>query len=523
MCILSFYTSIRERSLSVRPLNRATSSVLHVSFVLLLLLICTPHVMAQGNAAEPGFTDGPDALFFNPAHLHASGANHKIVLRLPGSSAQLGGGLLNVPVYNQYLTKNRTLTTSLQQQMLDEWFPGGRGSTEHAGAEAYISGIGLSYTTGRHAVGLAQRLRMLGQISGSRGLFEVGFGGLDQQLFADETPLDAQLSSALLMQFSAGYSFQVLKSDRSFFFGRPLEIYAGVAPAVLIGYQGLEAKLSSGLQIQGDSLVNHSFTYDVRTHGQLSRQLQNFAAAKAASGPRENPDLSNFIDNPFSDLGEVAGYGFGLNLGIHMKAGLSPRFLDLAFFGAGPRELDVSIGLTDLGSAVYDSDAARFTHSDILEWRGVGLDERWIEQEFEGNADDYLDYVLQDSLGSDVYLSYDVREAGSTTVRLPTRLHLGTQLRAGRAAGHVFVAKGFNQSGLNSRRISFATGLEYSPLQWLPLRAGLRGGGSYGSRFDAGLGIRTGHFELDASASTAISAAKSGSWGGFSLSSRLKF
>ncbi|MFW6347795.1 MAG: DUF5723 family protein [Cyclonatronaceae bacterium] len=470
-----------------------------------------------------GPQNGPEALFSNPAFLHNTDAGHSFVLHLPGGSAELGGGLFNVPVYNRYLTQNRVLTAEMQRKMLDQWFPDGRNSRETAGFEAGLTGGGLSYTAGRHSFGLAHMLRFTGHANTRRGVLEAGLGGLNQDFFAEPTPLDGSFSAALFTQISAGYSIRLLQETRSFVFGRPLEIYAGAAPSLLLGHQGLKADLRSRLQIEGDSLLRHQFSYELHTHGRFSRQLQEFAAAKEGSGARENPDLSTFIDRPFANRSEVAGYGFGLNLGLHANVGLSPDFLKAAFFGSGPREIHLSLALSDLGHARFSSDAARFTHSDVLEWRGVNLDERWINQEFEGNADDYIDYVLQDSLGSDTYLSYESSPHAQTRIALPTRLHLATQLRAGRAAAGLAFTKGFNSSGLNSKRLAVATNMEYSTLHWLILRSGLRAGGSQPGRFDSGLGIRTRRFEIDSSLSTTFNPENGGSWYGFSLASRLKF
>lgn len=500
--------------------------------IAILLLILAPAfasgVLAQGNGfgygtSLPGTASGPDALFSNPAFLHSPEAEYRFELRFPGASAAIGGGLLNVPVYNRYLTQNRILTPEIQRRMLSEWFPEGGSSRERAGAEAAIAGPGLSYSSGRHAFGLAQQLRGIGQVSATRGIFEAGFGGLDQQLFEERTPLDAQASSAVFMQLAAGYSIRLIKQERSFFFGRPMELYAGAAPALLLGYQGMEANLRSQLQVQGDSLVQHRFTYDLHTHGRLARQLRAFADAKAASGARQNPNLRHFIEEPFADFNEIAGYGFGLNLGLRAKISLSDAFLDAAFIGSGPRELHLSLALTDLGSARFSSDAARFSHADVLEWRGVNISEAWINQEFEGNADDYLEYALQDSLGSDTYLSYQTHEQASTRIQLPARLQLGGWLQAGKAAAGLSFVKGFNESGINSRRLGFSTGLEYKTLGWLPLRAGMQAGGGYGGRAELGAGITTRRFELDASFSTALRASANGSWNGFHLSSRLRF
>lgn len=485
-------------------------------------------LLAQGNTtAHNGQTDeileGPDALFLNPAYLHADGASHSYTLSLPGINLSAGGGLINIPVYNRYLTNDLVLDRATQQQMLNAWFPGGSGSAESAGMDVKVSGLGLGYTRGKHSFGLSQNWRVLGSGAATKGIFEAGFGGISQELFGEPTAMNISFESALLMQLTAGYSYRILDQQNSFFFGMPVRLYAGMAPSLIVGYQGMQADMNSSLHQQGDSLSVHRFTYNISTHGELSRQLQEFAAAKQASGARENPDLANFIDDPFSDIGDVGGYGFGMNLGVRMKADLPPGFLDLGFFGKGARTLDLGLALIDLGSAKYGDDAARFTHSDVLEWRGINIDDRWVDNEFEGNVDDYVDFALSDSLGSDTYLSYDADPSSSYSINLPTRLAFSSQLTAGRAATHLNLTKGFNTTGLNSRRLVLNIGLEYRIPRWLPLRAGLRTGGSYGTRLDTGFGIMTKSFELDLAIATGISAEQHGNWTGISLGSRFKF
>lgn len=516
---------------SALPVSGTNTFMKNVGILFLTVLAScffSQPLLAQGNtSAHNGQTDemleGPDALFLNPAYLHADGAGHSYTLSMPGVNISAGGGLINIPVYNQYLTNDLVLDRATQQQMLNAWFPGGSGSAESAGMDIQVSGLGLGYSTGRHSFGLSQNWRVLGRGATTKGVLEAGFGGVSQELFGEPTPLNMSFESALLMQLTAGYSYRILDQQRSFFFGMPVRIYAGMAPSLILGYQGMQGKMSSSLHQQGDSLSVHRFTYNFSTHGQLSRQLQEFAAAKQASGARQNPDLADFIDDPFSDIGSVGGYGFGMNLGVRMKADLSPDFLDLSFFGKGVRSLDLGLALIDLGSAKYGDDAARFSHSDVLEWRGINLDDRWIDNEFDGNVDDYVDFALSDSLGSDVYLSYDADPASSYSINLPTRLAFSSQLTAGRAATHMNITKGFNTIGLNSRRLVLNIGLEYRIPRWLPLRAGLRTGGSYGTRFDTGFGIMSKSFELDLAVAMALSAEQHGSWTGVSLGSRFKF
>lgn len=481
-------------------------------------------------AAQPLFpisgqhtAGGPDAIFFNPAALHGGGDAPRVTISLPGVQLQGGGGLLNIPVYNQYLTRDRVLTSALQQEMLNDWFPDGRGTTEQAAFDAGISGIGFSYTRERHAFALAQQWRAIGRVSASRGVLEAGFGGMNAQLFQEQTPIDARFFSAAFMQVGAAYSARLLRQEQSFFMNRPLEVYAGLAPVFLLGYQHFDADIRSTLQIGEDGLVRHGFNYEIRTHSRLARQLQDFAAAKAASGPRDNPSLTNFIDSPFSDFSEIAGYGFGLNAGVHAKVELPGTFLDARFFGAGPRELHLAFSATDFGNINFRDDATRVTHSGILEWRGLNLDDDWIDREFEGNTNNYVTYVLEDSLASDTYLSYDAAEVNSSRIELPGRLHFSSRLDVGRMSGQLHFIRGFNNTGLNSRRVAAGTRLGYRVARWLPLHAGFISGGEYGRQLEGGFGLRFRRFELDLSASTAVKAASYGSRAGFDLKSRLTF
>lgn len=64
------------------------------------------------------------------------------------------------------------------------------------------------------------------------------------------------------------------------------------------------------------------------------------------------------------------------------------------------------------------------------------------------------------------------------------------------------LGKGFDDQGINSKRVSLATGLEYRLLGFLPIRVGMRTGGYSSTTYTAGVGLNFNFFEFNVAASS---------------------
>ena len=80
--------------------------------------------LGMGNGGT-AFIDGYNANFLNPANLmiNNSGRKPKTELGLFGGlGIQTSGSLLNLDVYDEYLTNNLIIEGTVRENMLDDWF-----------------------------------------------------------------------------------------------------------------------------------------------------------------------------------------------------------------------------------------------------------------------------------------------------------------------------------------------------------------------------------------------------------------
>ncbi len=464
---------------------------------------------------------GYDALHLNPASLYSYSDRHRFSLTIPSISFGTGGQLMNTSVYNEYLTEGRVLTDELQAEMLLKWFPNGGNQMEYGAFQTGITTLGISYRFGNHALAVGHRARAYGRTGTTKGVFEAAFGGLDDQLFADAQRLDLRTELMALSEFSAGWAGQVYYDGDSPLFGLPVRIKAGVSPKLIIAYGSFDMDFSSTLKVSGDSLVVHNFNYSLLTHGELGNNLQQYATDRDATGGT-NPSLSDYTGDSFDDFGSPAGYGFGLSLGAVADITLPAHVLDNAFFGRGSKNLQLGFALSDMGRTVISRESARITHSDELRWKGLAIDNDWIDNEFDGNIDDYVDYVLNDSLGSSTYLAYGV-DRESYTVSLPGFASLSGMLSSPKTDISVDIQKGFNNVGINSRVFRLAVGIEHRPVRVLPLRTGFATGGKNGFIVGLGTGLRMRYFTLDLGTSFSPATESRGAWAAFSFGTTYRF
>ncbi|MCH8557627.1 MAG: DUF5723 family protein [Balneolia bacterium] len=466
--------------------------------------------------------NGYDALHLNPATIFSYSDRHRLSFSIPAVSFGGGGQLVNISVYNEYLTRGRILNSEKQAEMLGKWFPNGGNQKEYGAFQTGITTLGISYRYGNHAFAAGHRFRAYGSAGVSKGVFEAAFGGLDDQLFADPQRLDMRTSVMVLSEFSAGWAGQVYYDEDSPIFGLPLRIRAGASPKLIVAYGSFDFDIQSTLKVSGDSLVVHQFNYSVLTHGELANNLQQYAFDRDAASDGVNPSLSDYTGDSFDNLGSPAGYGFGLSFGAVADITLPQHFLDNAFFGRGSKQLEVGFALSDMGRTVISRESGRVAHSGELRWRGLAIDNDWIDNEFDGNIEDYIDFVLNDSLGTSKYLGYGI-DRDSYTVSLPGYGSLSGTLRAPNADISLDLQKGFNNEGINSRVLRIGTGIEYRPLYFLPLRTGFAFGGKNGFIAGFGTGLNFRHFQLDLGTSFSPATERRGAWAAFSFGTSYRF
>lgn len=223
------------------------------------------------------------------------------------------------------------------------------------------------------------------------------------------------------------------------------------------------------------------------------------------------PDIGDYVDPEPEDFYEIKAGGMGLDLGVTAEMDINIPIAGGLF--EGPEKLRVGLSLTDLGKVRFDERVGRFAADDVLEWQGFTFDDEVIEEDFDGDRGDYLESVLTDSIGTEIYGSFAPEESESLDRPLPSRLNLGAQLVMKKLSVAVDLGRGFHTQGVNSRRLSVATGVEYRFFGFLPLRAGMHMGGKTSTSYSAGLGLEFRNFEFSFAASTVRTSSRFGAYG----------
>lgn len=476
------------------------------------------HLSARNMALGGGGTaymEGYHANFTNPGNLLLGDGSPRLTMGLLGGiSSSAGGSLLNVSVYNEYFTQGLIISDQVAVDALGAWFGNGSGTYRDAGMQLDVIPLGLSYRGKGWAASLALRSRVLVDGSMTRGLAELGVYGLDGEVFTDPTPVNAGFEVLAFHEVSAGFALQVMEIPSLFGFAENIKVYAGGAPKLLLGTHTSRLDFNSTLQIEGESenqfdLIRHDFRYSFETTGSLSEQLQEFYEARQSQGTV--PDIGDYVDPVAEDFYEIKAGGFGLDLGVTAEMDLNLPLAGGLF--EGPEKLRVGLSLTDLGTIKFDDRAERFAADDLLEWQGFTLDDEVIENEFDGDRGEYLESVLVDSIGTEVYGSFAPEGSGTLKRPLPSRLNLGGQLVMNRLSVALDFGRGFHTQGVNSRQVSMSTGVEYRLFGFLPLRAGMQTGGGTSTNYSGGIGLEFRNFEFSFAASTARKGARKGSYG----------
>jgi len=497
-------------------------------FYLLLAVGLLPLISAQAQSSHQtaqnlglggggtAYIDDYHANFVNPANLMLSSDSPRITVGLLGGiSGSAGGSLLNISVYNEYFTKGLTVSDQVAADALNEWFGGSAGNYRDAGMQLDVIPVGVSYRGERWAAALALRSRVLADASSTRGLAELGVYGLDGNVFSEPKPVNAGLEALSFHEVSLGYGMHLLSIPSLFGFAENIRVYAGAAPKLLLGAHTSRLDFNSTLQIEGESengfdLVRHDFRYVFETTGAVTDQLNRFYQDRL--GQDQVPDIADYVDPKAEDFYKIKTAGWGVDLGGTVEMDIQIPIAGALF--EGPERLRVGLSLTDVGRINFKERAGRFSADDMLEWEGFTFDDEVIDNEFNGNRDEYLESVLIDSVGAEIYGSFAPEDIESLSRPLPSRLNLGAQLIMNKLSMSVDFGRGFHSQGVNSRRLSFETGVEYRLIGVIPLRVGMRTGGVASTAYSAGIGLELRNFEFSLAASSVRSSANRGSYGG---------
>jgi hypothetical protein len=377
------------------------------------------------------YVDGYHANFINPANLMlGEGREPRFTFGLLGGiSTDLGGPLVNINVYNQYFTTGATVTGSLAEEALNKWFGADPTQMKRLGIQTDIIPVGLSYRGKNWGASLALRSRLLLNTAVNKGFAQLGIMGFDSDVFSGGQPVNFSAEALSFYEVSAGFSIKLLEI-KNLGFARNVKVYAGAAPKMLLGANTSKINFNSVLTLKGagqndiDEII-HDFEYTFETNGELTDQLKQFYEDRQTQ--QDTPDISDYVDPAPEDFYGINATGYGLDLGGTIEMDLNLPVLG-AFF-KGPEHLTVGLSLTDLGSLSFDQKVDRFKADDVLDWKGFNFDQNEIDKKYNGNRDDYVNHVLQDSIATEIYGSFSPQGVASLNRILPTMLNFGSQLR----------------------------------------------------------------------------------------------
>jgi len=462
------------------------------------------------------YIDGYHANFLNPANLmlqHANRPKRSIGL-IGGLGFRAGGSLLNIDVYNTYLTTGLTIDGQVRENMLNDWFGSDNTNTRELAATFSIVPLGFSNRGSKTAFSLATRVRTTQDLTVNKGLMELAFYGFDSGNFSSPVPVNFNSRTLSFAEISVGFAMELpipltgLVEKLPFING--IKVYAGAAPKYIVGIQSTELDFTSALTVNSitgssNGSIVHDFNYSLLTYGDLSDQLAAYSDAREI-----DPDakLDDFLDYSGSDIGTL-GSGLGLDLGV--TAELDVSLPALGFFGKR-QVLRLSMSMTDLGSVSYDSKPTNVSASGIVTIDGDVGDK---------TPNEYFN-DLGDSLQNDVYGGFTSQSLGAQKYDLPGMYNFGAALTLGKLTTTLDYGFGFNDIGTNSKRSALTLGAEYRFLGIIPLRIGTRIGGYSSSTYSAGIGLDLRFLEFTFAASTVANSASNGSsaavaWSGLLL------
>ncbi|MEP1150232.1 MAG: DUF5723 family protein [Balneola sp.] len=451
------------------------------------------------------YVDGYHANFINPANLMINPTNRRPKRNLGlagGIGLRAGGTLLNLDVYDKYLTKGLTLEGDVAENMLTDLFGGTNSNlTREASSTFSIVPFGFSNRGKKSSFSLATRVRVTENFNINRGFAEVGVYGLDPEELGDVTPVNFGFGAVAYSEISVGYAREVL-SLPNLLFAKNVKLYAGVAPKYIIGVQHSTINFNSSIEIDRinnspyANSITHNFDYRINTMGALAEDLRAFDAAYELD---DSAKLDDYLVNEDEYAG-VNATGFGLDLGATLEMDISGVPIIDGFFGK-KKTLRLSMSITDIGKLNFDKTPTSITANGQFNFTGSGNDDE--------PGDFYDD--LADSLQNEVYGDFDAEDLSELSYKLPAMYNFGGSLVMGKLTTSIDYGFGFNSSGTNSKRSALNLGLEYRLLGFIPLRVGTRIGGYSSKVYSAGGGIDLNFIELSAGLSVVGSDSGNGS------------
>lgn len=476
------------------------------------------HALGGGGTA---YIDSYQANFINPANLLLNNRRPSFSIGLLGSTGgSLGGSIVNVDAYNNYLTTGLVIRDETARIMLDQWFGNDPDNFRSFDIEIDHIPLGVSYRNETWAAALAIRSRAMTDVEVNRGAAELFLHGLDSNFFGDGRPVSANIESLIFSEVSFGFAMLATGLKNRLGLGENASLYIGAAPKILLSQSASRLAFDSFLQVDPagsdhNARIYHDFNYLLEATGKTAEQLEQYYNDRRVAG--DDVSLEDYMDPAANDFYGLQAAGIGIDLGATVEMNAEHIVPDAGIF-RGEKKLRLAFSLTDLGVVRFGKRSSVFSASGIVDWQGFEHDREVIDRDFDGDTGAYYESVLIDTIGTDIYGDFTPRPGEVVSRSLPASLHLGAHLMAGRFGLMMDVGKGFNNRGINSRRLYVALGTEYRLFGIWPIRLGAKTGGFSSTSIHAGTGLEFRNFEFSLGASTVPRSSRYGSAAGMAWS-----
>lgn len=456
-----------------------------------------------GNA----YIDSYQANFINPANLLLNNQQRpSFSLGLLGSTGlTLGGSIINIDAYNNYLTSGNVIRTETANNMLNQWFGESDGNIRSFDVAFDHIPVGVAYRSKTWAIAFAARSRVMTDVEVNKGTAELIFNGLDSNIFGEGKPVSINMETLVFSEISLGLALKANGLKNSLGMSEDVNIYIGAAPKILLSQNASKLQFNSVLQVESatneqNARIYHDFKYQMEATGETARQLEQYYHDRNRSGTEGT--LEDYLNPSARDFYGFQAVGMGIDLGATIE-------MNTPFFQR-ENKLRLALSITDLGIVRFGDRSGVFSASGVVDWQGFDHDGEVINRDFDGDSGAYYESVLIDSLGTDTYGNFTPQQGETVSRSLPTSIHIGAHLVTGRFGLMMDMGKGLNNRGINSRRVYVSLGTEYRLFGFLPIRLGAKTGGFSSTSIHAGTGLEFKNLEFSLSASTVP---KSGSYG----------
>jgi len=222
--------------------------------------------LGMGNGGT-AFIDGNNANFLNPANLmiNNSGRKPKREIGISGLGIEAFGSLLNLDVYNKYLTNGVIIEGELRENMLNDWFDNGNHSTLSFNTDVDVVPLGFSNRGNKYAFSFATRFRSLNTAKVNKGYMDLLWYGFDSKQFKNGEEVNFSFNTLSFSEISVGFAMELpiplMDVIEMLPFVDGMKVYAGIAPKYMIGFQAIDFNFNSNLKVDPVAVSNQAITH----------------------------------------------------------------------------------------------------------------------------------------------------------------------------------------------------------------------------------------------------------------------